>query len=308
MNPITGRITSFQPLPLSVLLAGVAESISAQAEGQLPENGSGGEPALYELTLTLSTDDMTTRQTAGRTSASSQYLWTADREVPWQLGTSLAVSDWPEGWYEVTARLTCRKKAHVGWGPQILLDASDSMYRIGDPRENQPYGFVRNLSPAETSFTRQGFVAHADFQYGVVSHREGDAFLFDVRLEVRDPTGAVQSKVVKSAELLRGGQTRMRSADVVYSQAAAVAGTYTVTAIIEACPAQRPLGAKEVVRSVIRQFEVLPPPAAPRSLPKSGVPRVGLRAASGMSSSYSRAKGAILLWSRDRVYSKKSSD
>jgi len=120
MNPITGRITSFQPLPLSVLLAGVPESVSAQAEGQLPENGSEGEPALYELTLTLSTDDMMTRQTAGRTSASSQYLWTVDPEVPWQLGTSLAVSDWPEGWYEVTARLTCRKKEHEGWGPQIV--------------------------------------------------------------------------------------------------------------------------------------------------------------------------------------------
>lgn len=62
MSRITGRMTSFLPSPLSVLQAGVPENISTQAEGQLSENGSGGEPALYELTLTLSTDEMTTRQ------------------------------------------------------------------------------------------------------------------------------------------------------------------------------------------------------------------------------------------------------
>jgi YD repeat-containing protein len=81
MSGVTGRITSFQPSPLSVLLAGVPEAISAHAQGNLPKIISEGDAALYELVLSLTTDDMTTRKTAARTSASSQYLWTAEREV-----------------------------------------------------------------------------------------------------------------------------------------------------------------------------------------------------------------------------------
>ena len=105
MNPITGRITSSQPLPLSVLLAGVPESISAPGGGTASRKRIRGRarPVRVDADALDQRDD--DAADGGPNVGLHQYLWAADGEVPWQLGTSLAVSDWPEGWYEVTARL-----------------------------------------------------------------------------------------------------------------------------------------------------------------------------------------------------------